>query len=69
MADDRLLTAAEVSERLNVSTAWIYAAAGAGEIPHVRLGRTVRFGWPEIEQWLEQIKRPDGRLRYDRHEA
>ena len=51
MADDRLLTAAEVSERLNVSTAWIYAAAGAGEIPHVRLGRTVRFGWPDIEQW------------------
>ncbi len=69
MADDRLLTAAEVSERLNVSTAWIYAAAGAGEIPHVRLGRTVRFGWPEIEQWLEQIKRPAGSLRHDRYEA
>lgn len=66
MTVDRLLTAAEVAERLNVSTAWIYEAVGSGRIPHIRLGRSVRFGWPDVEAWLEQIKRPGSAARHDR---
>ena len=54
---DRLLTAEEVAERLGMRTDWVWAHARAGRIPHVRLGRFVRFRAESIEQWLEEIER------------
>jgi excisionase family DNA binding protein len=57
---ERLLTAAEVAERLNVPAGWPLEQARAGNIPHVRLGRYVRFEWSEIEAWLETVKTGGG---------
>jgi excisionase family DNA binding protein len=57
---ERLLTAAELGERLNVPSTWPLEQARAGNIPHVRLGRYVRFSWPEIEMWLESLKAGGG---------
>jgi excisionase family DNA binding protein len=57
-----LLTAEEVAERLRVTKCWIYAEVRAGRLPHVRLGRYVRFRARAIDAWIEQIER-GGHLR------
>jgi excisionase family DNA binding protein len=49
---DRLLTAAEVADFLQVKTSWVLDAARRNAIPHLRLGRYVRFRRPDIEEWL-----------------
>jgi excisionase family DNA binding protein len=52
----RLLTAAEVAERLRVTTGWVYAATRANRLPHVRLGRYVRFRAGAIERWIAEVE-------------
>ncbi|MGE5235820.1 MAG: helix-turn-helix domain-containing protein [Acidobacteriota bacterium] len=52
-----LLTAEEVAERLRVTKCWIYAEVRAGRLPHVRLGRYVRFRVAAIDSWIERIER------------
>jgi excisionase family DNA binding protein len=46
-----LLTADEVAELLNVSKWWVRQEARANHIPHVRLGRSVRFDAQVLEDW------------------
>lgn len=53
----RLLTAEEVADRLGVSRSWVYAAVRSGEIPHLKLGRYVRFRPETIDAWLADIER------------
>ena len=50
---DRLLTAVEVAERLQLATDFVYGLARRGAIPHLRFGRTVRFRGEAIDCWLE----------------
>lgn len=50
----RLLTAAEVAELLQVPATWVYEAARRGAIPHVKLGRYVRFDEAEVERWWRE---------------
>ena len=47
-----LIDARAVAERLNVSDKAIYAIARAGLIPHVRVGRSVRFDPDAIEAFI-----------------
>ena len=56
-----LLTAEELAERLRVPVSWIREqtrsrAMAADPLPHLRLGRYVRFQWgsPELEAWLRR---------------
>lgn len=56
-----LLTADEVGELLQVRTAWVYAQSRAERIPHIRLGRYVRFRRDAIEQWLARIEAGEDR--------
>lgn len=51
--DGPLLIAAEVAELLRVTQAWVYAETRAGRLPHVRLGRYVRYRRGAITAWLE----------------
>jgi excisionase family DNA binding protein len=46
---DRLLTAEELATRLGVPSKWPLAQARAGHIPHVRLGRYVRFDPADVD--------------------
>jgi excisionase family DNA binding protein len=55
---ERLLTAAELAERLAVPKTWILESARSGAMPCVRLGRYVRFDLADVERWLEGCKRP-----------
>jgi excisionase family DNA binding protein len=47
----RLLTADEAAALLNVPSSWILREARAGRVPHVRLGRYVRFDAEALEAW------------------
>jgi excisionase family DNA binding protein len=53
---ERLLDAKELAERLNVPPGWPLEQARAGTIPHVRLGRYVRFEWEDVAEWLASRK-------------
>jgi excisionase family DNA binding protein len=53
---DRLLSAAEVGEFLGVPESWVRAQTRrpVGQaIPHLRLGRYVRFDREAVAAWLE----------------
>lgn len=66
---DRLLTAAEVAERLGVPKTWVLESARSGAMPCVRLGRYVRFQWADVERWLEECKQPGRAVRLRTHDA
>ena len=51
---ERLLDAAELGQRWNVPTSWIREATRAGKIPHVKLGRYVRYRAEACDAWLEE---------------
>jgi hypothetical protein len=56
-----LLTAEELAERLRVPPSWVREqtrsrALEGDPLPHLRLGRYIRFRWgsPELEAWLRR---------------
>lgn len=51
-----LLTAEEVAERLAVPVSWVRSSTRDGAIPHVRLGRYVRYDWADVAAWRESCK-------------
>lgn len=52
-ADHLLLTAAELAERLKLSTRTLrrWRSEGKGP-PFVRVGRGVRYDWGEVKEWM-----------------
>jgi excisionase family DNA binding protein len=46
-----LLDATEAGWLLSVPASWVLAEARANRIPHVRLGRYVRFSADDLEEW------------------
>ncbi len=48
----KLLTISDISAYLRIKTKTLYAKVEAGEIPHYRIGRLVRFRLDEIDAWL-----------------
>jgi excisionase family DNA binding protein len=55
--DDRLLTAEEVAAFMRVTRSWVYAETRRDGLPHVRLGRYVRYRRSAIERWMEGVER------------
>ncbi|HEV2973556.1 MAG TPA: helix-turn-helix domain-containing protein [Solirubrobacteraceae bacterium] len=60
---DPLLTADEVAELLQVTKAWVYAQTRAQRIPHVPLGRYVRYRRSAVLQWVAALERQAGGVR------
>jgi excisionase family DNA binding protein len=65
---EEILTARQVAERLALGVSRVYELARRGEIPHVRIGRVVRFRWSAVEAWFVASEtgggmRPDGNGR------
>jgi excisionase family DNA binding protein len=57
----RLLTAEELAAKLSKTPRWCLAEARAERLPHVRLGRSVRFREEAIDRWVaEQERGPIG---------
>lgn len=51
MTTPALLDVDQAGGLLNVPASWVRAEARAGRIPHVRLGRYVRFDAAELTAW------------------
>jgi excisionase family DNA binding protein len=47
----RLITADEAGALLSVPSSWVLREARAGRVPHVRLGRYVRFDAEALDAW------------------
>ena len=58
-ADDpgRLLDADDVAAYIGMTADWVYREVRAGRLPHIRLGRYVRFRRESIDAWLEASER------------
>ncbi len=52
MSADRLLDAGELAEVLHVPKSWVLRQARDDAIPHLRLGRYVRFDRAAVLEWL-----------------
>ena len=54
---DELMTVSEIAEFLKVPVSWVYERTrrrGIERLPHVKLGKYLRFSMPQIKKWLEQ---------------
>jgi excisionase family DNA binding protein len=52
-ADDEILDVRGACELLRMGKNAIYDACGRGEIPHRRIGRTIRFSKAALLRWLQ----------------
>jgi excisionase family DNA binding protein len=66
---DQLVDAAAVAELLGVPTSWVREQVRAGAIPHVRLGRYVRFDLEDVHRWLGECKQPGRSVTFRRINA
>lgn len=57
VAEQRLLTAAEAAEFLQVGRNSLYILARQGGIPHYRVGNLLRFDLDDLRSWLEESRR------------
>lgn len=58
---DSLLTAEEVARLLQVTPAWVYAETRRHRIPHLRLGRYVRYRRSALEGWMDEVEQSSTR--------
>ncbi|MGE0551285.1 MAG: helix-turn-helix domain-containing protein [Kofleriaceae bacterium] len=48
-----VMTVAEAAEFLRIGRNQLYDAIGAGHVPHIRIGRTIRLSRAALVRWLE----------------
>jgi excisionase family DNA binding protein len=58
-----LMDARQAGRLLNVPPSWVLAEARADRIPHIRLGRYVRFDADELAVWWRSRRRGPWRSR------
>jgi len=51
---DKLLTPQQIADILGVKPSTIYQWTHQGFIPHVKVGRLVRFREKDVTEWLER---------------
>lgn len=52
--NDELLDAHSIANRFNMDAAWFLCQARQGRIPHIRMGKYVRFDPTEIRQFFHR---------------
>ena len=62
MRAEKLLTVQEVAYRLNVPVTWIYQRTRLGQraLPHVRVGKYIRFDINEVMAFLKKNTEQSG---------
>jgi excisionase family DNA binding protein len=58
---DTLMTADDLAALLQVTPAWVYAETRKRRIPHLRLGRYVRYRRSAIDAWIQDVERSSAR--------
>jgi excisionase family DNA binding protein len=66
MDHDKLLTAAELADRLNISVATVYKMCKGGKWPHSKIGRLYRFTEEHYQSIIETPVVPLRRPRTQR---
>jgi excisionase family DNA binding protein len=54
---DELMTVSEIAGFLKVPVSWVYERTrrrGIERLPHVKLGKYLRFSLPEVKEWLQK---------------
>ena len=51
---DELLNTGELAQRLGCTERHIFNLIRRGQLPHIRVGRLVRFNWPTVLRVLEE---------------
>ena len=51
----------EVAQMLRIARSRAYELVGSGEIPSVRIGRSVRVSRRGLDRWLEDRRQPSAR--------
>ena len=63
---DKLLTAKQVAEALNIHRYRLYQLVRTETIPVVRIGRALRFRPEELEAWIKRHSAGSGRSAGER---
>jgi excisionase family DNA binding protein len=60
---DELLTIDELADRLKVKKSFVYehtrrraAVRNVRPLPHIRMGKYLRFNWTEVLNWLTELE-------------
>lgn len=54
-----ILTPDELAERLKVKRSWVFEMTRKRQrnpIPHYKVGKYLRFSWPDVCEWLESTR-------------
>ncbi len=51
-----LLTPQQAAEALAISPRKLWGMTASGEIPHIRLGRCVRYPVDDLQRWIDEQK-------------
>jgi excisionase family DNA binding protein len=54
----QLLSIAQLCQELGMGKSWIYRRLRSGEIPSVRLGRSIKVRREELEEYLQSHRHP-----------
>ena len=61
----QLLSIPQLCQELGMGKSWIYRRLRSGEIPSVRLGRTIKVRRDELEQYLDRHHYPSPRAAHE----
>ena len=56
--ENELLTVSEIASALKVPISWVYdrtRRSGGDRIPHMKLGKYLRFRWAAVREWLDSL--------------
>ena len=54
-----LIGVEEMAKKLDVPISWLYARTRTNEIPHLKVGKYVRFDESEVWEWLKKQNEAD----------
>lgn len=57
---EELLTVSEIASTLKVPVSWVYERtrkSGSDRIPHIKLGKYLRFRWLAVREWLDSLNK------------
>jgi excisionase family DNA binding protein len=57
----QLIRSGEAARFLAISERTLWSLTRSGRVPHVRVGRCLRYDVDDLRQWIEQKKKQDGR--------
>lgn len=58
LADSRWITIKELAHHLSVSQSFLFRLMNTDGLPHLKIGRALRFKVEEVSAWIDRRRRP-----------